>query len=46
MRRPGTKPVGAVLVAALVGSLAVAAAAYGTASRDDGADRSGSSAGG
>jgi len=29
MRRPGTKPVGAVLVAALVGSLAVAAAAYG-----------------
>ena len=29
MCRPGTKPVGAVLAAALVGSLAVAAAAYG-----------------
>ena len=29
MRRPGTKPVGAVLAVALVGSLAVAAAAYG-----------------
>jgi branched-chain amino acid transport system substrate-binding protein len=29
MRRPGTKPVGAVLAIALVGSLAVAAAAYG-----------------
>ena len=29
MRRPGTKPVGAVLAAALIGSLAVAAAAYG-----------------
>jgi branched-chain amino acid transport system substrate-binding protein len=29
MRRPGTKPVGAVLTAAVVGSLALAAAAYG-----------------
>jgi branched-chain amino acid transport system substrate-binding protein len=29
MRRPGTKPVGAVLAAAVVGSLALAAAAYG-----------------